>query len=237
MTPNDELAGWIAEGKKLCQTGKFAEARELFGKAIHFVEATSGSEAPELVNPLMGLASSVDERRPCEHADCPRVLEIQKRALIIAETVFGRNHARTAMVLAALGLTLWKLKQLEDAHDSIARALQIVEQHTGESRRTSELLETLASLLLEMKRPADALPLFQRNLRIEEKNGVDTAGIMSASWMLGRCLLNLERGTEAVRHLEHALAIRIARRPPEFKEEDFVSKEIRKWIAEAHAKP
>ena len=236
MEPKDELATWMVEGKRLCQAARYGEARRIFERGIHLAEAIWGQEASELISPLMWLAIAVDERRPHEHPDCPRVLALEERALRIAETAFGRDHPQTASVLEGLGMTLWTLKRLEEARNAIAEALRVISRYAGEGWRTNALIRTMVSILLEMRRPDDALPFCERALLIATKAGGDTIEMMTASWQFGRCLLDVGRGTEALPHLERALAIRVSRRPPGFKGEDAISEELREWIAEAHAK-
>ena len=236
MDPEDELAAWMAEGKRLCQAARYAEARRIFEKGIHLAEATWGQEASELISPLMWLAIAVDERRPHEHPDCPRVLTLEERALRIAETALGRGHPRTASVLENMGLTLSTLKMWEEARHATARALEIIERVNGETGRTGHLLGALVWILLEMKRPAEALPMCYRIVRIEERNGENSVGVRTGLCQLGRCLLDLGRGTDALPHLERALALVISNRSPEAKGDNAISRELRDWFAEAHAK-
>jgi tetratricopeptide (TPR) repeat protein len=225
------------EGKTYRSDGRHAEAANAFERAVRYAEVSWGLEAPELIRPLIFLAMVVGDPNAGGHSRIPELLELEQRALRIVDIRFGEEDARIYGILEKTGLTLWQLGEHEKARERLERAVGILTKVHGDVTKTAYFLGMLADLLLDMQRPADALPFWERALRIQDAYGAQTVGSMSAAIGLGRCLRGVARMEEAAICFERALAIRIARRPPEFKGEDFVSKELREWIAEARAKP
>jgi tetratricopeptide (TPR) repeat protein len=236
MTNNETLKVLMDEGIKLHYEEKHAEACAAFVRAVRFAESSWGPDAREVLKPVVFLPMAVGEVEAGGQDRIAEVLDLERRAVGIVQGQFGEDSPWMAFVLEKIELTLEQLGKHEEAHERLERALAIYDTAYGDAPRTSRCLQNLGSFLLTMDRPADALPHFERALRIEQAHGQNTIGEMVASDGLALCMSGVARTEEAIFHFERALAIRIARRPPEFKGEDAISKELRRLIAEARAK-
>jgi tetratricopeptide (TPR) repeat protein len=125
----------------------------------------------------------------------------------------------------------------EEARERIEKAVNIFANFYGDVQSTVYYLQMLGDLLLDMSRPEEALPLCERALHIEETHGKDTLRVMHAAIGVGRCLRGIGKMEDAAMQFERALAIAIARRPPDAKREASICAELREWIAEARGRP
>ena len=237
MANKDILNALMDEGKTLHFENKHAQACEAFARAVQFAEASWSPNATEMIRPLVFLAMAVGEREAGGHARIAEVLELEQRALGIVRKHFGDNDPRMAFVLRKIGETHWRLDMHEDARERIEKAVNIFAKFYGDVESTVYYLQLLGDLLLDMNRPEEALPLCERALHIEETHGKDTLRVMHAAIGVGRCLRGIGKMEDAAMQFERALAIVIARRPPDAKREASICSELREWIAEARAKP
>lgn len=86
----------------------------------------------------------------------------QRRAVEISEAITG-SSARTRIYLGNLGQLLQNLGRLSEAETFLLRALSIPQAVAGDLS-TPHLLNSLASLYMDLGRPADALPLYKKAL-------------------------------------------------------------------------
>jgi tetratricopeptide (TPR) repeat protein len=227
----------MEEGTNLHFKGRHAESCNAFERAVRFAEASWGHDAAELIEPIVSLAMAVGEPEAGGHARIAEVLELERRALGIVHAQFGKDDPRMSYVLEKTGHTFRRLGKHEEACKRLEKGLEIFTKLHGDVSSTAYRLGILGSLLLEMNRPADALPHCERALRIEETYGQGTSRVAFAAIRLGLCLRGVGRTEEAATKFERALAIVHARRPPESKGENALSRELREWIVEARAKP
>ena len=237
MVNKNTLSALIEEGRALHFEDRHAQACDAFARAVQFAETSWGPESHEVVGPLVFLAMSVGRPEIGGHERIAEVLELERRALRIVQTQLGEGHARMSFVLGKIGRTFWQLGMYEEARERLDRALQIFTSLYGDVESTVYYLQLLGDLLLDMNRPEEALQLCERALHIEETHDKDTLRVMHAAIGMGRCLRGLGRREDAAMQFERALAILIARRPPDAKGEASICSELREWIAEARAKP
>ena len=237
MTNDETLKVLMNEGIRLHYEEKHAEAYDAFVRAVRFAESSWSPDAREVLKPVVFLAMAVGEVEAGGQDRIAEVLDLERRAVGIVQGQFGEDSPWMSFVLEKMERTFRLLGKHEEAHERLEKAVAIYDRAYGDAPITSHCLQSLGSLLLTMDRPAEALPHYERTLRIEQAHGQNTIGEMVASNGLALCMSGVGRTEEAALHFERALAIRIARRPPEFKGEDAVSRELRKLIAEARAKP
>ncbi|WP_437655731.1 tetratricopeptide repeat protein [Sorangium sp. So ce1182] len=125
---------------------------------------------------------------------------------------------------------------LEEAREHLVRAVALFERAHGESRDTAYVMTSLIHVLLAAERPADALPLAERALRIEEAAADSTSGsaLTLALIALGQCLMGVKRNAEAIACLERAVARILARNPDA---QSPALGEIRGWIEQMRREP
>lgn len=234
MSTEEEVNALLAEGNAACGTQDYENAVECFGRAISTALQAWGDKSYQLVYPLMGLARAIDRGRVLEnHSEIAKMLELEERALAIAEAYPTMYEQELPRMIAAVGHTLRKAGRYQEAKERFEVCIAISERVLGESWSTAHELFNLGNLLMDMKRPDEALPLLQRALEMEERVRPEKQSWVTVAH-IGRCLLDLDCGEEALPHLEKALAIRTSRKGPEA--QDQTADEIREWIAEANEK-
>jgi tetratricopeptide (TPR) repeat protein len=142
-------------------------------------------------------------------------LELKRRAISIAEAHFDNTDARLVRLLSGVAIDLEAIGEYDEARAHLVRALHISEGVQGDGPRTSLLLSHLTDVLLELNRPAEALPYAERALDTEEPRTDELAsiGISYACRALGRCLMGVGRNAEAIVCLERSLAQAKVRHP------------------------
>ena len=209
----EELA---SHGKELWRSENYTEAEHEFRRALESAEEAYGPDAPELVDLLYWLSGAVAPPGDTELSPQRAVaVDLKRRALRIAENHFGSDDPRLIRILSNLATSLRILQRYEEAHDLLARALPISENAHGDGGQTSDLLRMRVDVLLDLNRPAEALPFAERALRLQESRigELSSIGIGYACRALGRCLMGLGRNEEAIAYLERCLALFKARHP------------------------
>jgi tetratricopeptide (TPR) repeat protein len=226
-----EIDEAMNQGIALWWDGKRAEAGPFFRRALSLTEDSYGPEASEIINPLFWLSGSVATPATTDASQLTDSVELLQRALRIAETQFGHEDFRLVRIISALAADFMALNNNEQAHQYYLRALHISEHAKGEGPNTRLLLTHLIHNLLDMNRPADALPYAERSLRLQETCTGDLApvGIGWACRALGRALMGVGRNEEAILCLERSLAIFRARHPGK---KGMLQDELLGWIEE-----
>jgi tetratricopeptide (TPR) repeat protein len=228
---NNEIDESIKQGIALWWDGKRTEAGPFFRRALSLAEDMYGPDASEVIRPLFWLSGSVAPPATTDASQLIDSVELLQRALRIAETQFGHEDFRLVRIISALAADFTALDKYEQAHQYYLRALHISERAMGEGPSTRLLLTQLTDTLLDMKRPAEALPFAERALHLEEPRKDDLApvGIGLACRALGRCLMGVGRNEEAILCLERSLAIFRARHPGK---KNMLQDELLGWIEE-----
>ncbi|XXX76771.1 tetratricopeptide repeat protein [Sorangium sp. So ce134] len=214
MDTGDDLRALLDRAGQFVRVGDLAGAEEAFRGALDLAERAYGPDAPQVITPLRGLAYVAVNPR----SDPRRLAEADaliRRALRVAQASFGADDPRLGRLLHSLGITLWTAGSLEEAREHLARALALSERAHGESPATAYVMTSLVHVLLAAERPADALPLAERALRIEEAAADTTSGsaLTLALIALGQCLMGVKRNAEAIACLERAVARILAKNP------------------------
>jgi tetratricopeptide (TPR) repeat protein len=226
---NSLLRELLAQGKDLRLNGRYAEAADVLRRAVEMAERLYDQDAPETIAPLHALAVVLHLCEDAEPSQLPEALDLLQRALRTSETHFGVNSTKQITILGRLALTLWTMKRIEEAYEHLKRALDISEKAHGDDGHTASILRDLADFLLDMNRPAEALPFAERVFCIAERDTNDPApvGVAVACIQLGRCLMGVGRKEEAIVHLERSIALFKARHPGK---KIRCEEEIRGWI-------
>ncbi|MDC0683557.1 tetratricopeptide repeat protein [Sorangium atrum] len=235
MDTGDDLKALLDRAGQLVRAGDIVEAEKAFRGALDLAERAYGRDAPQVIAPLRGLAYIAANPR----SDPGRLVEADawiRRALRVAEANFGTDDPRLSRLLHSLGINLWTAGALEEASEHLVRAVALSERAHGESRDTAYIMTSLIYVLLEAERPADALPLAERALRIQEAAADSTSGsaVTLALIALGRCLMGVKRNTEAIACMEQAAARILARNPDA---RSPALGEIRGWIEQMRREP
>jgi hypothetical protein len=196
----DALPGLVEDGEsKLCD-GDYPAARGVFEQAVAVAERVHGAGARELIVPLMGLARASGENNAtaCEQMD--RELEVQRRALVIAEAALPALDPLLAEVLHAHGVSVWASGEPTRAVELLVRALAIVRTTKSDEHG---YLGPLVGALLDAKRPADALPHARDLLRLEDAS---SPADLTTLFVVGQCFRDAGATHDAKAVFERFLA-------------------------------
>ncbi len=162
--------------------------------------APAPSVIPEVVElTRQRLALVLTQRK----AECESLL---RRALTLAETNLGENHAVTADCLTNLGDFLSQNGRCEAAEPLLRRAVAAAEASQGASHvKTGTACNNLALMFKRAGQFAEAEPLFRRALDIFAKAGPDTIEVASVLNNLAAILERNGRNAEAESNRRYAL--------------------------------
>ena len=129
----DALSALVEDGESLLYDGDYVGARRIFEEAVAQAEAEHGERAKELIVPLMGLARASGENNATACAQMERELEVQRRALAIAESALPGDDPLLAECLHAHGVSVWANGEPARAVELLLRALAIVRRVGGDA--------------------------------------------------------------------------------------------------------
>jgi tetratricopeptide (TPR) repeat protein len=145
--------------------GKYADAEELFKRALAIYEKARGASQPIVANTLNNLAAVYDEQG--KYADAEG---LYKRTLAIREKTLGKNHPDLADTLGNLAIVYMEQGKYADAEGLFKRALAIFEKVLGQGHpRVATTLNNLAAVYRQVGKYADAEAQYKRALAIREK--------------------------------------------------------------------
>jgi tetratricopeptide (TPR) repeat protein len=235
MGAGEQVNALLTNGNAAYRSKDYDVAIDAFTRAIAIASREWGDHAYQMVYPLLGLARALGRGYGIDpHPDIAIVLDLEGRAVAIAENYPAIYDQQLPRMVGGLGSTLRIAGQNKEAVHCLEKCVAISERVFGDTWDTAHALGNLASLLLEMKRADDALPLFQRSLTIEESLQHERTNFATPA-LLGRCLLDLGRREEALPYLETAFAIGLDRGRALGKQTSGPI-ELREWIEEARGR-
>jgi tetratricopeptide (TPR) repeat protein len=185
--------------------GKYADAEELFKRALAIREKALGKEHPDVASILNNLAAVYDEQG--KYADAE---ELHKRALAIREKALGKDHPDVARSLHNLAVVYQEEGKFADAEALDKRAVAINEKALGKEHPiVASSLNSLASIYTELGKYAEAESLHKRVLAIREKAlGKDHPDTASSLHNLANVYTYQGKYADAEDLYKRALAIR-----------------------------
>lgn len=222
---NDALSALVEEGESKLYDRDYGGARVVFEQAVAEAERAHGVDAKELIVPLMGLAraSGEDNAMACEQME--REIDVQRRALAIAEAALPPDDLLLAEVLHAHGVSVWASGEPSRAVTLLERALEIVRRAQADEHG---YLGPLVGALLDAKRPADALPHARELLRLEDAS---SPADLTTLFIVGQSFRDAGATQEAKAVFERFLVA--------FGDEGnpVIRDEVRSWLAALEAPP
>jgi tetratricopeptide (TPR) repeat protein len=210
---------------------RFDDAAALFAEVV--AEAETSHQVDCLADALVWLSIVRSLASPSEDT-MREVLELQERALSVDLLEHGSEHLRVADTLRNIARTLTSLGRTAEAIERLTRAADI---HRGAGSATTGEEDTLAQLvaiLLDQGDYARGVKVATHLLAVCEQLN-DTMRLTMAHFQLGRALVLVGRGSDAVPQLERALELaapRIAKG-----EAQRLQSEVNDWLAQARASP
>ncbi|MFM8278378.1 MAG: tetratricopeptide repeat protein, partial [Cyanobium sp.] len=142
----------------------YSDAEPLKRRAVEILEASYGSEHPNVATALNNLAQLLQDTNRLAEAE-----PLMRRVVGIFESSYGSEHPNVATALNNLAQLLQDTNCLAEAEPLMRRALAIDEASYGsEHPNVAIRLSNLASLLYGSNRLAEAEPLMRRALVIDE---------------------------------------------------------------------
>lgn len=176
-------------------------------KALRLAETRWGTDDIRLI-PLLALLAEclrettygVRDEKPLPHL---------LRAVAIAESTLLPDDPRRGDLYRQTGLALHKAGQMEAAADIQRRAVEVYER-LGRLDDVSFCIGALGSTLMQLN-PAEALAACRRWVEIEVARDPNSTVHFSAVSQLGRCLILVGHGEEALRVLDVARTMLLRR--------------------------
>jgi len=187
----EALSALVEDGESHLSGGDYVGARRIFEEAVAHAERAHGKHAKELIVPLMGLARASGENNAtaCEQMD--RELEVQRRAVAIAEATLPADDLLLAECLHAHGVSVWANGQPTRAVELLVRALDVARHGGGDAHG---YLGPLVGALLDAKRAADALPHARELLHLESTS---SPADLTTLFIVGQCFRDAGATEEA----------------------------------------
>lgn len=190
--------------------GRFAEAAEQYEAAIPPLERAFGPESLEVADVRIDLGSArLAQGNPDE------ALRLLERALEDVRRAVGPHHPEVARVLLELARARWQRHELKKAETLAREALELLEHALGpEHPQVGNALNLLgAAVQYQAEASDEALPLFERALRIAEKSdGTESSYVAvlisnyaNALTLAGRHEEAMARFTQALKTMERKL--------------------------------
>ena len=198
-------------GRLLNQTGlylkeraQFAEAKEMYERALEIDEAEYGPDHPDVAIDVNNLGLVLKALGDMEGAK-----KMFERALVIGEAAYGPDHPQVAIYVNNLGLVLQDLGDMEGAKKMYERALAIDEATYGPDHPDVAIdVNNLGGVLQDLGDMEGAKKMYERALAIGEATyGPDHPQVAIYVNNLGGVLQALGDLEDAKKMFERALAI------------------------------
>ena len=174
--------GLITAGRTALQQNNFAEAEQLFEKALETAETFPPGD-PRLGRSLNNLAAVYYKQE-----DYGRSEPLMRRSLAILEQSLGPESADVAQTKKNLAAIYYLQGNFEDAEPLLKESLSILEELHGPNHAfVATVLNNLAALYQAQDRYTDAEPLLTRSLGIwENLLGKDHQDVVKSRELLAR---------------------------------------------------
>jgi tetratricopeptide (TPR) repeat protein len=191
-------------GRLFCAHALYAEAEQLFRRALAVDEKTLGPDHAAIGVDLNDLAQLLCDTNRYAEAE-----PLMRRGLALGERHEGPRHPNIATRLSGLAKLFYFTGRLAEAEPLMRRALSIDEKNVGPNHpKVAHRLNDLAQLLQDTGRHAEAESLMRRALALGETNfGPDHIKVASYLNNLAQLLTITKRFAEAEPLLGRALAI------------------------------
>jgi serine/threonine-protein kinase len=209
-------ATWVnAEGLLLWRTGKLAEAKATFERALALREKVFGPDHPDVANSLNNLGLVLHEM-----GDYEKAVATHERALALREKVLGEGHPDVAMSLNNLGIVRSETGAFAQATAVHERALAIREKTLGPDHPdVAQTLDNLSQVVFKTGDLPRALATGERALAIREKTlGPDHPMTGQSLGTLAAMLVAMGDFPRAVSNYERSVAILVKARGPKHRD-------------------
>jgi len=173
--------------------GELEKAEPLYREALTLRRKVLGDDHPEVATTLSNLGSLLEDRGDAAGAEA-----VYRDVLARRRKIFDPRHPVVAVSLSNLGFALQAQGRHREAEPLYREALSIADERLGPQHPSrAAFLRNLASALLAQERAAEAEPLAREALDIFRTKSPGSSRVAAAESVLGGCLAELGRFTEA----------------------------------------
>jgi TonB family protein len=162
---SDEARKLNAQAVALRKEGKYEEAIELQKQALAMWEKELGKEHKLIATGSATLGEMYMALKQYDEA-----AGAYRRALKIEERLLGHEHPDLAVLVIKLGWMRYGNAHVGDAEALFKRAVAIREKQGADDVGVAEPLLSLAAFYQKIRRPAVAVPIYQRVIAVQEKH-------------------------------------------------------------------
>jgi len=162
---SDEAGKLNAQAVALYKEGKYEEAVKMQKQALTLWEKEVGNESKPIVTGSTNLGEIYMALK--RYDDAARAYQ---RALKIEEKTLGPEHPDLVVLMIKLGWMNYGNAHVGEAEALFKRAVAIREKQGAEDVGVAEPLLSLAAFYQKIKRPAAAVPIYQRVIIVQEKH-------------------------------------------------------------------
>jgi TonB family protein len=162
---SDEARKLNAQAVALRKEGKYEEAIELQKQALAMWEKELGKEHKLIATGSATLGEMYMALKRYDEA-----AGAYRRALKIEERLLGHEHPDLAVLVIKLGWMRYGNAHVGDAEALFKRAVAIREKQGADDVGVAEPLLSLAAFYQKIRRPAAAVPIYQRVIAVQEKH-------------------------------------------------------------------
>lgn len=206
QTPDKVMAVlWGGLGDLSYRQGRLSESVDLYLRAISLAEDPASTREKEQLARLQLELAEVYQQRGMDVIAEP----LLRKALALNETLYKPDAVQVAAVLRALGNTLRRSGELDEAQSLLERAIAIAELGPGMELFRAGAISDIGQVDLERRDLPKAIATFTQSLDILEKIPKDVrntqAGVL---FNLSRALAESSRYPAAIGPARRALALR-----------------------------
>lgn len=209
--PEVELALRVTIGETYCRIAAFDRAASMLGDVEDLARSIGGGEESVLLWEALEARASLFEGS----GDWPQSLSCSRRALAVAEHLFGGDSVCVPISLSNVARLLIKLGRPAEAAPLFQHSMEMNERllSPGDPILVSQQ-GNLGALLHSLGRPQEAEPVLRRALEAARRaHSGDHPMIEDALFNLGSVLLTLQRADEAGPLLQDSLDMSRRLRP------------------------
>lgn len=199
----DDLSALMRQGEELRWQRRYDEAAAVFAEVVR--QAESSRQEDRLADALVWLSIVRSLATPSEDG-LQEALQLQERALSLDAAKHGEAHPRVAETLRNIGRTLTTMGRQHEAIERLTRAADIFRATSTGSTGAEDTLAQLVALLEEQADYTSSVEIATELVALCTQLG-DDMRLTMAHFHLGRALVMVGRGSDAIPQLERVLEL------------------------------
>jgi len=168
---------------------RFDEARPMFEEAIEILVEAEGEGSTRVASAMDGFGRVLRQQGELDAA-----VAMHRKALAAWRTAVGEDHPDVGVSLMHIGYTLAAKEDWAEAGKVFDEAEAVLRRGIGDDHpQLIYVANSRAAMLLELGRPADAIPIVERALTLDAVEQVDPTLVAETQFILAQALWHAER--------------------------------------------